>query len=237
MYAIILVWRMPVGVLLHHIAQPGRVASTSAAISMAGIIRFTTRYSTPCPAQGQCTWPAARAWSFLLPGVTVLIPYTRRIKKSDFMNTTSKSFLLLAAACFAACASAAHAERAPFTAPFDTVVNYTSGGPGYSVWTISASDSSATAMVVKIKLPKQYLSLSAFKRYVANYVGQSWSAYGINFKATWRNDAYTVSGNSGTYQFYAKGTLRDGSWYGAWVVGQQSSEQTKALVMMVKRVW
>lgn len=135
------------------------------------------------------------------------------------------------------CAVKAQAGSAPFKAPFGTQVSVYSTGNSYSVWTVNAPDGSATAVVGKTKLPRQYWNNSAFQRYVNSYFkdNQTFAAYGIKYTASWKNGAYTIAGTSNGYRVYGKGSLSDtGVWLYGWVVGQSGSEYTTSLERMIR---
>ena len=93
------------------------------------------------------------------------------------------------------------------------------------------------AVVAKIKLPRQYWNSRAFQRHINSYYKkyQTFAAYGIKLKTSWKNGAYVISGTSGGYRVYGKGRLgRNGEWLYGYIVGKPSSSYTTALEKMVK---
>lgn len=155
------------------------------------------------------------------------------------MKTSSSAKLLLfPLVVWLAYAMPVEAAQRPFKAPSGTHVSYYSSGKDIFVWTIAADDYSATAAVGKVKLPRAYWKGKAFERYIRNYFknNQTFSAYGIDVKASWKNGAYTISGTSNGYRVYAKGRLsKSGFWLYGSVVGQPSP-QTRRLIDMIKEL-
>jgi hypothetical protein len=152
------------------------------------------------------------------------------------MNTSRFIVCAILAASTMLCVKV-HAETRPFNPPTGTQVTYTSSSRDYAIWNISAPDYSASAVVAKIKLPKQYWSAAAFQRYINAYYKneQSFAAYGIKVSASWKNGSYVISGTSNGYRLYGKGTLsKSGVWLSGWVVGQPGSQYTTALEKMIR---
>lgn len=132
----------------------------------------------------------------------------------------------------------AEAATPPFKAPAGAQVSYSSQ-PNFSLWTIYSPDYSATAVVARIKLPKQYWRGKAFERYVNSSFkdNQTWANYGIKVRARWKNGAYTLQGTSGNYRIYAKGKISNKGFYSySWAVGPKGADATDALEKMVKAI-
>jgi hypothetical protein len=136
-------------------------------------------------------------------------------------------------------AASAEAAKPLFKAPRGTIVEDQSSGKDYALWSIYYPDYSAYAVVGRSKLPAQYVSSKAFRKFIKSAVEgeQSYAQYGIKAKVTWRKNSYILSGTGPEYRIYVKGRLgKGGYWYYASMYGKKGSAKTRALEKMIKAV-